>query len=192
MCKKQTSVSHSSTEAELISFDAGSRMDGIQALDLWDLVIEVFHFSPTQSKKTKDQARGKSLRDTTSNKNTQNPAKHNSLKLTNVENVSSNATSSSFGAMLYIFEDNEAVIMMLIKGRSPTVRHVSRTHRVALDWLCDRVILDPKIQIRYIAPNINSQTFLPKRVSQVTNGRIFFICSTSAIPALLAALRTPA
>ena len=46
MCKKQTSVSHSSTEAELASLDAGSRMDGIPALDLWDLVIEVFHSPP--------------------------------------------------------------------------------------------------------------------------------------------------
>ena len=42
MCKKQTSVSHSSTEAEIISLDAGLRMDGIPALGLWDLVIEVF------------------------------------------------------------------------------------------------------------------------------------------------------
>ena len=52
--------------------------------------------------------------------------------------------------MLYVFEDNEAVIKMTIKGRSPTMRHVSRTHRVALDWLFDRINLDPKIQIRYI------------------------------------------
>ena len=53
-------------------------------------------------------------------------------------------------AMLCIFEDNEAVIKMIIKGRSLTVRHVSRTHRVALGWLFDRVNLDPKIQIKYI------------------------------------------
>ena len=51
---------------------------------------------------------------------------------------------------MYVFEDNEAVIMMIIKGRSPTVRHVSRTQRVALDWLFDRIDLDPTIQIRYI------------------------------------------
>ena len=38
MCKKQTSVSHSSTESEIISLDAGLRMDGLLALDLWDLV----------------------------------------------------------------------------------------------------------------------------------------------------------
>ena len=31
-------------------------------------------------------------------------------------------------------ENNEAVIKMIIQGRSPTMRHVSRTHRVAL-WL---------------------------------------------------------
>ena len=36
MCKKQTSVSHSSSEAEFLSLDAGLRMDGIPALDLWD------------------------------------------------------------------------------------------------------------------------------------------------------------
>ena len=51
MCKKQTSVSHSSTEAEVISLDAGLRMDGIPALDLWDLVIEVFHSSPNETNK---------------------------------------------------------------------------------------------------------------------------------------------
>ena len=43
MCKKQASVSHSSTEAEIVSPDAGLRMDGIPALTLRDLVIEVFH-----------------------------------------------------------------------------------------------------------------------------------------------------
>ena len=41
MCKKQTSVSHSSTESELISLVAGLRMDGLPALDLGEIVIEV-------------------------------------------------------------------------------------------------------------------------------------------------------
>ena len=30
------------------------------------------------------------------------------------------------------------------------MRHVSRTHRVALDWLFDRINLDSEIQIKYI------------------------------------------
>ena len=41
MCMKQTSVSHSSTESEIISLDAGLRLDGIPTLDLWDLIVAV-------------------------------------------------------------------------------------------------------------------------------------------------------
>ena len=41
MCKKQTSVSHSSTESEIISLDAGLRLDGILALDLLHLIVLV-------------------------------------------------------------------------------------------------------------------------------------------------------
>ena len=43
--KKQTSVCHRSTESEIISPDAGLGMDGIFALDLWVVVIEVLHSS---------------------------------------------------------------------------------------------------------------------------------------------------
>ena len=68
----------------------------------------------------------------------------------NVDFVSSNVHSSRQEALLYIFEDNEAVIKMILKGRSPTMRHVSRTNRVILDWLFDRINLDPKIQLKYI------------------------------------------
>ena len=93
MCKKQTAVSHSSTESEIISLDTG---------------------------------------------------------LKDIDAVPSNVQSASREALLYVFEDNEAVIKMIIKGRSPTMRHVSRTHRVALDWLFDRINLDSKIQIKYI------------------------------------------
>ena len=51
MCKKLTSVSHSSTETEIISLDAGLRTDGIPALTLWGWVTEVFilhHTKPTK------------------------------------------------------------------------------------------------------------------------------------------------
>ena len=41
MCQKQTSVSLSSTESEIISLDAGLRLDRIPALDLWDLLVSV-------------------------------------------------------------------------------------------------------------------------------------------------------
>ena len=43
-----------------------------------------------------------------------------------IDRVPSNVRLSEKESQLYIFEDNEAVIKMLIKGRSPTMRHVSR------------------------------------------------------------------
>ena len=64
--------------------------------------------------------------------------------LNNVDRVPTNVQFSHQEALLYVFEDNEAVIKMIIKGRSPTMRDVSRTHRVALDWLFHRINLDPK------------------------------------------------
>ena len=77
--------------------------------------------------------------------------------------VPSNVLSACQEALLYVFEDNEAVIKKIIKGRSPTMRHVSRTHRVAPDWLFDRFNLDPKIQIKYIDTKNQLADILTKR-----------------------------
>ena len=139
--KKQTSVSHSSTESEIISLDAGFRMDGIPALDLWDMIVTVLHGNTNQSKQVQENL-------STSPTRKKIPGKIDDLN--NVDFVSSNAHSSRKEAMLYIFEDIEAMIKMIVKRRSPTMRHVSRTHRVALDWLFDQINLDSKIQIKYI------------------------------------------
>ena len=82
MSKKQTSVSHSSTETEIISLDAGLRMDGVPALDLWDLVIEVFHSSPNQiNKSTGLESQGSLSRNTTLHMKNQNSTKHVNLDL---------------------------------------------------------------------------------------------------------------
>ena len=141
MCKKQTSVSHSSTESEIISLDARLRMDGRPALDLWDLIVTVLHGNTQQN----DQVREDPYKSPTRKKI------HGEIDdLNNVDFISSNVLSSRQEALLCIFEDNEAEIKMIIKGRSPTMRHVSRTYIVALDWLFDRINLDPKIQIKYI------------------------------------------
>ena len=70
--------------------------------------------------------------------------------LDSVDVIPSNVQFFSSGSFVVVFEDNEAVIKMIIKGRSPTKRHVSRTRRVALDRFFDRINLDPKIQIKYI------------------------------------------
>ena len=82
--------------------------------------------------------------------------------LDSVDFILSNVNSSQLETLLYVFEDNEAVIKMIIKGRSPTMRHVSRTHIVALDWLFDRLNLDPKIQIKYIDTKNHFEDILTK------------------------------
>ena len=70
---------------------------------------------------------------------------HNKIDVTrDIDLVPSNVQSASQEALLYVFEDNEAVIKMIMKGRSPTMRHVSRTHRVALDWCSIEFIRIPK------------------------------------------------
>ena len=147
MCKKQTSVSHSSTESEIISLDAGLRLDGIPALDSWDLIVSVLE--NTIQNRTKQGDLVKRLgRPVVNNKDQRSQGMTNVL----IHNdcVPSTVQFSHHGALLYVFEDNEAVIKMIIKGRIPAMRHVSRTHRVALDWLFDRINLDSQIQIEYI------------------------------------------
>ena len=105
-------------------------------IGLWDLIVTVRHGNANQSKQVQGDL-------STSLTRKKIPGKIDYL-------VSSNANSSRQEALLHIFEDNEAVIKMIINGRSPAMGHVSRTHRVARDWLFDRIILDPKIQIKYI------------------------------------------
>ena len=78
------------------------------------------------------------------------PLTNTNLDLTKIDHVPSSGTHAGSNAMLYVFEDIEAVIKMRIKGRSPTLRQVCQELTVALDWLFDRINLDSKIQIRYI------------------------------------------
>ena len=140
MCKKQTSVSHSSTESEIISLDAGLRLDGLPALELWDLIVSVLGNMTQTTQRTE--------RHVIIDRSQKSEGKINVLN--NIDCVPSNVQSLQQEALLYVFEDNEAVIKMIIEGRSPTMKHVSKTHRVALDWLFDRINLDPKIQIKHI------------------------------------------
>ena len=78
--------------------------------------------------------------------------------LNNIDCVPSNVQSSHQEALLYVFEDNEAVIKMIIKGRSPTMRHVFRTHRVELDWLFEESIWTPRSNSSTSRPKTNLPT----------------------------------
>ena len=93
MCKKQTAVSHSSTESEIISLDAGLRLDGLPVLELWDLIVSVFGSVTQTSDRTVRPV------DTERSQNSQ--GKTNELK--NIDSVPSNVQSSRQEAWLYVF-----------------------------------------------------------------------------------------
>ena len=93
MCKKQTSLSHSSTESEIISLDAGLSLDGIPALDVWDLIVAVLHGNTYQS----NQERRDPHKSPTRKK------VHGKVDdLNSVDFISSNVNSSREEALLFV------------------------------------------------------------------------------------------
>ena len=115
------------------------------ALELWDIIVSVFGNTI--------QTHDRTVRPVVNCDKSHGPNKRSQRimnVLNNIDCVPSNVHFSHQEALLYVFEVNEAVIKMIIKGRSPTKRHVSSTHRVARDWLFDRINSVPKIQIKYI------------------------------------------
>jgi len=139
-CKKQGAVSHSSTEAEIISLDMGIRMQGIPALNLWENILHVMN---------------NRQRDTFARPE-RKPTFNGMYDICmNVDYVPNTLPNPAGNATLVVLEDNDAVIKMLIKGRTDKMRHVSRTHRIDLDWLFDVMRNDPGLRIKYI--NTKSQ-----------------------------------
>ena len=116
MCKKQTAVSHSSTESEIISLDTGLRLDGLPALELWDLIVSVLGNISRISDRTVKLV----------NDERKHYKSHNQIDaMKDIDDVPSNVQSARQEALLYVFDDNEAVIKMIIKGRSPTIGDTS-------------------------------------------------------------------
>ena len=54
---------------------------------------------------------------------------------------SQSSTPTSFQQTLITFQQIQRILVLVL-----TMRHVSRTHRVALDWLFDRINMDPNSQ----------------------------------------------
>ena len=98
MCKKQTAVSHSSTESEIISLDTGLRLDGLLALELWDVSVlgNMSRVSDNPGKPESDD-----------HKRQKSHSKIDVVK--DIDLVPSNVQSANREALLYVFEDNEAV-----------------------------------------------------------------------------------
>ena len=108
-------------------------MEGIPAMVLWDQILEVLTPQSIRANTPKEKAPRTALEG-----------------LLDVDSVPPTYPLSSGAIRLVIFEDNESVIKMVVKGRSPAMGHVSRTHRVDLDWLYERCRVDSSIRIRFV------------------------------------------
>ena len=84
-------------------------MDGLPALESWDLIVSVLG-SVSQVSDRSGQP------DNDVNKRHKSQRKINVME--NIDFVPSNVQSSRQEALLYVFVDNEAVIKMIMKGRS--------------------------------------------------------------------------
>ena len=178
MCKKQTSVSHTSTESEIISLDTGLRLDGLPALEIWDLIVSVFGSISLISDRT-----GRPVNDVKKHQKSQ--GRINVME--NIDSVHSNVQSSRQEALLYVFEDNEAAIKMIINGRSPTMRHVFQDSQ-SCSWMVvwqDQFWQKSKSNT---STRTNSLTLWPKEISRVMSGIICCACSILAISVLQFAL----
>ena len=105
-------------ESEIVSLDAGSRWDGLPVLQFWVCVLE------TLSSKLARRI----------------------LERRKCERVIQ--SHSHLDDCIFESIDNAAVIQMINQGRSPSLRHVTRSHRVDWDWLFERVNLDCSILMK--------------------------------------------
>ena len=119
--------------------DAGIRLEGIPALSLWSLVIDVFD-PISEPQEPSNLAMSERLF-----------LKHQTYDMFGSTDYVPPSLPISYGrAFLYALEDNDAVIKMIVKGRSPNLRHVGRTHRVDLDWLFERINKDPGMFVQWV------------------------------------------
>jgi len=140
LCKKQGAVSHSTAEAEVISLDAGIRLEGLPALSLWSLVIDVFE--PIQGRSTRP------VQLSVAELLAMRRKSHDIFG--HIDYVPPSLPIEDGRATLYAFEDNDAVSNMIVKGRSPNLRRVARTYRIDLDWLFERIAKDPSVFMKWV------------------------------------------
>ena len=105
-------MSHSSAESEIITHDAGLRMNGLHALQFWNCALSTLMTLSAGE-----------------------PQSETHREVFDVDHVPPNIPESANLATLVAFDEN-----------ATNLRHVSRTHRVNLDRLLERISLDRSIE----------------------------------------------
>ena len=123
----------------------------LPALELWDLIVSVLGNVSRVSDRS-----GQPDNDV--------HKRHKSQKkidvMEDIDSVPSNVQSARQEALLYVFEDNEAVIKMIIKGRSPyNETCFQNPQRLLLIGYSIESIWISKSKSNTSTPKTNSQTF---------------------------------
>ena len=150
LCKGQTVVSHSSTESEIVALDTVLRLEGVPIL--WFLEQVIPYIGPYLPE-VERHAGGKKGRPKAKAQATPNGQRNaNAFKTWRSQHNSPEAVIDELHGTIemIVMEDNEAVINIVRKGRSPALRHVQRTHRIVLDWTYDLIRQNDGIWLRYI------------------------------------------
>jgi hypothetical protein len=140
-CKKQTCVSHSSTESEIVAAEQGIRTEGLQALAFWELVTELLRTDQPDNK-AETQAKTTKAIPTAMELNPYSEAFNPGKYFAYTQKVKRTT-------VLIIAEDNEAVIKIIKKARSMALRHLPRTHRIDVQWLFE-VCSNPRVRMLYV------------------------------------------
>jgi hypothetical protein len=135
-CKKQTCVSHSSTESEIVAAEQGIRCEGLQVLAFWELVTRLLGTQPNKDAET--QTAKPSAVELNPYSEQFNPGKYFAY-----------TRKPKSTTCLIIAEDNEAVIKIIAKARSMALRHLPRTHRIDVNWLFE-VCANPQVRMLYV------------------------------------------
>ena len=117
-------------------------MDGLPALDLWDMVIKVLRSTNNTVQPNHSGIREIGARPNSKAKTQNDKRRHMVEQLSAVDYVPTNTHSSQGKFSCTYFEDNEAVVKMLVKGRSPN-NETRVQNPQSCSWLVDRINLVP-------------------------------------------------
>ena len=104
ICKRQRRAAHSSTESDMIILETGLRWEVFPYMLLWDVVLHVF--APQSQSSSSDVP--------------ELPRR--------IAHLQPSALPER--ARLVVLEDNDAVFKIIIKGRSPALRHLRKDQRI--------------------------------------------------------------
>ena len=136
--KKQTSITTSSTESEVVAANQGIRAQGLPSLSLW-----IFLWREVASRTASYQARPK----TKPNQRENDIIARIDPELDEIRYGECRADGRSVSDLnglkvhlspkfaVQLLEDNQATITILLKGDSEKLRHTDRTQRISFAWI---------------------------------------------------------